>query len=219
VVNLLGRRKLGSFCAIGRPLPAASPGIGFVSHDLPSRERRTPDRHKGRNWLCLYNTPRPPGHSGGNWVCLAHLTVPVPPRLPQIGFVPHFRLRTSSQLGLFGKIIHHRDIEGMENEAGHVCGCGDGASALPYVFTSLGSAFKSSISNHKSLIRGSVSDRSVPLSRGRVARIVPKFRAQPRPRNRVTPGAGRSKEFLARGVFCLFNCCTNHAGRAGGGRP
>ncbi len=40
------------------PVPRASshpapPGIGFVSHDRP-RERRSPDRHTGGNWLCFF---------------------------------------------------------------------------------------------------------------------------------------------------------------------
>jgi len=58
------------------------PGIGFVSHDCPSRERRSPGRHKGRNWVCLYKTPCPPG-----------LDPPGP--AGQIGFVSH----TSSSAG------------------------------------------------------------------------------------------------------------------------
>jgi hypothetical protein len=46
----------------------------------------------------------------------------------------------------------------------------------------------------------------------RVAGIVPKFCARARPQNGVTPYVGRNKRFLARGVFCLFNCCTNVVG-------
>ncbi len=75
--------------------------IGFVSHDLSSRDRRSPDRHNGRNWVCLCKTPRPASprprpirsrreigfvshdfpsrerrspdrHTGGNWLCFAH---------------------------------------------------------------------------------------------------------------------------------------------------
>jgi hypothetical protein len=79
------------------------------------------------------------------------------------------------------------------------------------------------------------SNRDVPLSRGGVARIVPEFCARARPEKHVTPGAARNKEFLARGVFHLFNCCTNvvvyywcagdsrrqgpRGQQAGGGRP
>ncbi len=44
---------------------------------------------------------------------------------------------------------------------------------------------------------------------GRVARIVLEFCARANPDDRATPCAGRNKEFLARGVFYLFNCCTN----------
>ncbi len=43
----------------------------------------------------------------------------------------------------------------------------------------------------------------------RVARIVTEFCARTRPGSGVTPCAGRNKEFLARRVFYLFNCCTN----------
>ena len=48
----------------------------------------------------------------------------------------------------------------------------------------------------------------LPIS-GRVARTVPKFCARANPGNHVTPCAGRNKEFLARGVFYLLDCCTN----------
>jgi hypothetical protein len=42
------------------PLPPGVAGqTGFASHNSPSRGRRSPDRHHGRNWVCLYNTPRP----------------------------------------------------------------------------------------------------------------------------------------------------------------
>jgi hypothetical protein len=43
----------------------------------------------------------------------------------------------------------------------------------------------------------------------RVARIVPEFCARTTSKNGVTPCAGRTKEFLARRVFYLFNRCTN----------
>jgi hypothetical protein len=43
----------------------------------------------------------------------------------------------------------------------------------------------------------------------RVARIVPEFCTRARPENRATPCVTRNKEFLARGVFYPFNCCTN----------
>ena len=61
---------------------------------------------------------------------------------------------------------------------------------------------------------------------GRVARIVPEFCARAEPENCITPGAARKKEFFARGVFYLLNCCTNGVipAKAGtqislGGRP
>ena len=54
---------------IPRPTPPGPAGqIGFVLHDLPSRERRSPDRHSGRNWVCLYSVGRPPR---ANWVRFA----------------------------------------------------------------------------------------------------------------------------------------------------
>jgi hypothetical protein len=84
------------------------------------------------------------------------------------------------------------------------------------------SCFRFQIINHESSIINprAASDRDVPLSRGRVARIVPEFRARTTPENRATPWAQRNKEFLARGVFYLFNCCTNGTrnARNGGGR-
>jgi len=49
----------------------------------------------------------------------------------------------------------------------------------------------------------------LPLPMLRVARIVPEFCARTRLVPRATPCAQRNKEFLARGAFCLFNCCTN----------
>jgi hypothetical protein len=57
--------------------------------------------------------------------------------------------------------------------------------------------------------------RDVPLPRGRVARIVPEFCARTTAQNGATPYAQRNKKFLTRGVFCLFNCCTNGARNAG----
>ena len=45
----------------------------------------------------------------------------------------------------------------------------------------------------------------------RVARIVPEFCARPTPENGATPCAQGIKNFSARGVFYLLNCCTNVA--------
>jgi hypothetical protein len=54
------RAKLASFCTIGSgqgtarpPRYPRAPKFGFVSHNSPSRERRSPDRHNGRNWVCF----------------------------------------------------------------------------------------------------------------------------------------------------------------------
>ncbi len=61
--------------------------------------------------------------------------------------------------------------------------------------------------NHQS--QGSASDQSLPLPVGHVARIATKFCASTTLPRRVTPCVQRNKRFFARGVFCLFNCCTN----------
>ena len=45
----------------------------------------------------------------------------------------------------------------------------------------------------------------------RVARIVPEFCACVTPRNHATPCSRCIKEFLGRGPFGLFNCCTDVA--------
>jgi hypothetical protein len=57
--------------------------------------------------------------------------------------------------------------------------------------------------------RGSASGQTVPLPLLRVARIVPEFWARVTSKNRATPCAQRNKESFSRGVFYLFNCCTN----------
>jgi hypothetical protein len=84
----------------------------------------------------------------------------------------------------------------------HVCrvGCGDSGFGLLCVVMTLASAFKSSIINHR-----------VPLPGGRVARIVPEFRARTTPENDVTPFVQRNKEFFGGEVFYLLNCCINVA--------
>jgi hypothetical protein len=64
----------------------------------------------------------------------------------------------------------------------------------------------------------SIINHTVPLSRGRVARIVPEFCAPTTPENGATPCARRSKEFLARGAFYLLNCCTNVDSQAADGQ-
>jgi len=71
------------------------------------------------------------------------------------------------------------------------------------------SSFCLQIVNRQSQIQGSAPDQSVPLSRGRVARIVPEFCTRTRPLDRATLYVQRNKEFLPCGAFCLFNCCTN----------
>jgi hypothetical protein len=82
--------------------------------------------------------------------------------------------------------------------------------------------------NHKHVIpanmsfprrrESSITNQTVPLSRGRVARIVPEFWAQTTAENGTTPCAPRNKEFLARGVFYLLNCCRNVDSQAADGQ-
>ncbi len=59
----------------------------------------------------------------------------------------------------------------------------------------------------ESQIRG----QTVPLPLLRVARIVPEFCARATVPSHVTSCAERNREFFTRGVFCLFDCCTNVA--------
>jgi len=63
--------------------------------------------------------------------------------------------------------------------------------------------------------RGSASEQTVPLYRGRVARIVPEFWAQTTPEYGATPCSQRNSEFFARGAFCLFYCCTSASVHSG----
>jgi len=72
------------------------------------------------------------------------------------------------------------------------------------------------LSNHKSQFMNHKSE-GVPLPVGRVAGIVPEFWARGRRQNPVTPCARRNRRFFARGVFYLFNCCTDGTQIAGNG--
>ncbi len=77
--------------------------------------------------------------------------------------------------------------------------------------------------NLKSIInrqsRGFASGQRLPLPLLRVARIVTEFCARTTTQNGATPCAQRNREFFARRVFHLFNCCTNGTGNArNGGR-
>jgi hypothetical protein len=74
------------------------------------------------------------------------------------------------------------------------------------------SSCRSPPSNHNSYIitrRALPRGRGLPLYRGRVARIAPKFCAQTTAENGATPCAQRNKGSFARGVFYPLNCCTN----------
>jgi hypothetical protein len=101
------RPPLWPLCLCGEP-----PEIGFVSHNLPSRERRSPNRHNGRNWVCLYNTPRPPCSAPVGKLALFCIIAPasVDPWVGSggaIGFVFHFALHTSNlQLSEIGFVWH-----------------------------------------------------------------------------------------------------------------
>ncbi len=141
----------------------------------------------------------------------------------ETGFVLHNRLgRTGAGRSVPQSAIRNRRI-------GFVCTTGtrpgglqgafhrspvlnpQSASRNPQSRHWLPSALQSQIVNHKSQIRGPASTEGIPLSRGGVARIVPKFCARVTPGKRVTPYARWNKECLARGAFSLFNCCTNGA--------
>ena len=69
------------------------------------------------------------------------------------------------------------------------------------------------LSNHKSQIISHKSKRpprtEAPLPLLRVARCVRNYLTKRSTENRITSCAGRNKKFLPRGVFYLFNCCTN----------
>jgi hypothetical protein len=136
----------------------------------------------------------PSRSSGQNWLCLAHLT------LLSCLTLQTSNLKLLPKLGLFRTVGPSRDPACLSGVANWVCFA---HAALPCVFTSLSSAFKSSIINH-----------TVPLPMLHVARIVTKFCARTRPPRRAKLCAQRNKEFLTRGVFYLLDCCTNVVGNA-----
>ncbi len=86
-----------------------------------------------------------------------------------------------------------------------------------FTLSGFGSGFR--FSKRKSQLRGAPPrGRGVPLPRGRVARIVPKFCARVTRQTRITPCAGRNKEYFTRGALCLFHCCTNVDSRTANGQ-
>jgi hypothetical protein len=85
---------IGFFCIIGSgqghadaPRHPKAPKFGFVWRSLPSRERRSPDRHNGRNWLCSAELPC--GHHPGR---------------PRFGLFAQLSPAPPGELALFGMI-------------------------------------------------------------------------------------------------------------------
>jgi len=170
----------------------------------------------------LFRTFRPPAASAwsrpGQIGFVLHSSPPrrksVPNPQSEIEELGSFCMSDPTELGLFRTNTHHRDAEGTENEAdaclpGRLWGlrlqAGTPAHVSSFRFRIINR--KSSMLSPRTTIRGM--NQTVPLPVARVARIVPEFCARARPEGRVTPCDGRNKEFLARGVFPLFNCCTN----------
>ncbi len=162
----------------------------------------------GSDWLCLAPSypgglSRPPaplaGHSGqiGFVWRICPLVPRIVPQIPQIETTPAAPLRVGE-----GHEKHEEEKKMSLSSVSFIPSCPSSTSWFH--------AFKSQL-------RGAPPQgRGVPLPRGRVARIVPEFCARAASKNRATPCAGRNKEFLARGVFYLLNCCTNMVvGRVG----
>ncbi len=126
----------------------------------------------------------------------------------EIGFVSHILPAGAQPTGQIGFVLHNwssrRRLSPIRNPQSEIR---NSTRPSPHV-----SSFRFQITNP----RGSASGQTVPLSRGRVARIVPEFCASGTPENRVTPCAARNRKFLSRGVFCLLNCCTNGDSQAAG---
>jgi hypothetical protein len=150
-----------------------------------------------------------PSPSVANWVCLYNTRCPASASLAlAIGFVWH----NYSPAGLSGS-GHPRPFPGAPGKSG-LFGTVDPPDASPASSNWLCSALQTSHFKPKTSSQySSIINHTLPLSRGRVARIVPEFRARTTPRTGATPCVERNKESFARRVFYLFNCCTNDANR------
>jgi hypothetical protein len=165
--------------------------------------RRAPPRPGGIGFVCT-GGPRRPKAAGrsGRPAKLALFVRDYRHRYPDIPGRP--------SLALFRTIAHHG--ERAPAQAGTrrmttrpVCRTGCADSGLRFDTGRQLSSFRLQIINRKS----SIINHTTPLSRGRVAGTVTEFCARTTPRNGATPCARRNKESFARGVFYLFDCCTN----------
>ncbi len=182
--------ELGLFDAI-------EPGAGWIGlSNAVDRVWRPGLPHRflpaGPNWVCLYNRPRKP------WQWAAG---------PSESGIRNPK-SAMEELALFRTFSQKKHVaqRGHSREGGNPLGRGEriipgsgGATCLPLSFL----VFQ--VVNHNS----SIINQVVPLPRGRVARIVPEFRAQRAPENGATPCSHRNNVLPARGVFYLLNCCTN----------
>jgi hypothetical protein len=227
----------------GRGAREGRPGIGFVSQNrlLPARHPPEPQGHPS---LGLYRIFRPPG----TWPCpsraqigfVSHVCPPshtpaAASRLAKLGSFCTFDPRswvcfysrlpaTDYRLPPFGFVSHEssppRHRGHGEGRRGISAGPVAGIRASPRCASSYCSLPPQIINHNSSIItrRGSASEQTIPLSMGRVARIVPEFWAQTMPENGATHCCQGNNEFFGRGVLYLFNCCTNGAPKAGGSR-
>jgi hypothetical protein len=156
--------------------------------------------------------------SAGNWLCFARLLPRAAVGRPRIGFVLHNRPRVWPARGI-GFVLPNRSLAKARGRTLTA------RAARPQLFC-IQSAIRNSTRPrpHDSSFRfqivnprGSASGQTVPLYRGRVARIGPEFWASTTLETRVTPCPRRNKEFLTCRVFCPVNCCTNGARKAGSG--
>jgi hypothetical protein len=170
--------------------------IGFVY--TTAYRLRTTDYRRLASLCALASATAPPAcPAEANWVCLYNRPAPARDGSRRLGgptaTLPSIRNPQSDNSAAGG-----RRLPGVVPEIRN--SYGPRPASLP-------SASRSSITNHQ--FRGFASDQTVPPYRGRVARIVPEFCAQTAPEYGATPCSQRNNELFARGVFCLFNCCTN----------
>jgi hypothetical protein len=192
--------ELGSFRAIHPRTRTGLPEIGFVLHN--PRAPGLPDEE-------LASFPEA-GHRGD-----VAQSPPVPAGLPRIGFVLRGRPvgagPAGGELGSFRIFRPGPDDAHARPKLGSFCTTrprGSEAAAQTAIAPPQGgpqsairdsrgtrsdiSSFRFQIVNHNSQIinpRGSASAQSIPLHRGRVARIVPEFCAHATPENRASPCA------------------------------
>ncbi len=203
----------------GNPDPGAASwlaGIGFVSRSGASRRcrpirlcgdsalsaRRTPPRcPASSNWVRFAHlalVPPGPADMARNWVRFAHVALRGAADLshwvrlaysPARPTPPWPRpMRRRRKLALFVRRSFHR-LPTTDHRLPATCHCERSAAIMTP--------------------RGSASGQGISLPRGRVARIVPEFCEQTTPKNGANPCSQRNKEFFARGVSYLLDCCIN----------